>query len=136
MTFDRLVFWSGIWNIGLGLTLVTPRAAQLLGVQIPNPFWPLIVAGFLWYSSATLIVSSRDVRRFASIIYWEALTRFFAVTALLAYGFAYVGALPTALFAITDFAWGAIYIVGLRRVTGRSHASLLLDRAENAFPEN
>jgi amino acid permease len=86
MTFDRLVFWSGIWNIGLGLILVTPPAAQLLGVQIPNPFWPLIVAGFLWYSSATLIVSSRDVGRFASIIYWEALLRFFAVTALLAYG--------------------------------------------------
>ena len=64
MTFDRLVFWSGIWNIGLGLILVTPPAAQLLGVQIPNPFWPLIVAGFLWYSSATLIVSSRDVGRF------------------------------------------------------------------------
>ena len=84
MTFDRLVFWSGIWNIGLGLTLVTPPAAQLLGVHIPDPFWPLIVAEFLWYASATLIVSSRDVRRFASIIYWEALLRFFAVTALLA----------------------------------------------------
>jgi hypothetical protein len=127
MTFDRLVFWSGIWNIGLGLTLVTP-AAQLLGVQIPNPFWPLIVAGFLWYSSATLIVSSRDARRFATIIYWEALLRFFAVAALLAYGFTYVGLLPTALFAITDFAWGAICIVGVRRVTGRSHTSLLLNR--------
>ena len=125
MNFDRLVFWSGIWNIGLGLTLVTPPVAQLLGVQIPNPFWPLIVAGFLWYSSATLIVSSRDVGRFASIIYWEALLRFFAVTALLAYGFTYVGVLPAALFAITDFAWGAICIVGVRRVTGRSHTSLL-----------
>jgi hypothetical protein len=128
MPFDRLVFWSGIWNIGLGLTLVTPPAAQLLGVHIPNPFWPLIVAGFLWYTSVTLVVSSRDVRRFASIIYWEALLRFFAVTTLLAYGFTYVGVLPTALFAITDFAWGAVYIMGLRRVTGRSHMSLLLDR--------
>jgi hypothetical protein len=128
MPFDRLVFWSGIWNIGLGLTLVTPPAAQLLGVHIPNPFWPLIVAGFLWYTSVTLVVSSRDVQRFAAIIYWEALLRFFAVTTLLAYGFTYVGVLPTALFAITDFAWGAVYIMGLRRVTGRSHMSLLLDR--------
>ncbi len=127
MTFDRLVFWSGIWNIGLGLTLVTP-AAQLLGLQIPNPFWPLLVAGFLWYASATLIISSRDARRFASIIYWEALLRFFAVIALVAYGFTYVGALPTALLAITDFAWGVILIVGVRRVTGRSHTSLLLAR--------
>ncbi len=127
MTFDRLVFWSGIWNIGLGLTLVTP-AAQLLGLQIPNPFWPLLVAGFLWYASATLIIGSRDARRFASIIYWEALLRFFAVIALVAYGFTYVGALPAALLAITDFAWGVILIVGVRRVTGRSHTSLLLDR--------
>ena len=127
MTFDRLVFWSGVWNIGLGLTLITPPAARLLGVQIPNPFWPLIVAGFLWYSSATLIMSSGDVRRFACIIYWEALLRFFAVTALLAYGFTYVGVAPAALFAITDFAWGAVLIIGVRRVTGRSHTSLLLN---------
>ena len=57
MTFDRLVFWSGIWNIGLGLTLVAPPAAQLLGVQIPNPFWPLLVAGFLW-----VLVSDSDYK--------------------------------------------------------------------------
>jgi|APFre7841882630_1041343.scaffolds.fasta_scaffold57825_2 hypothetical protein len=127
MPFDRLVFWSGIWNVGLGLTLITPPITQLLGVQIPNPFWPWIVAGFLWYTSATLIVSSRDVQQFASIIYWEALLRFFAVAVLIVYGFTYVGVLPTALFAMTDFAWGAVYILGLPGVTGRSHASLLLN---------
>ena len=111
MTFDRLVFWSGIWNIGLGLTLVTPPAAQLLGVQIPDPFWPLIVAGFIWYASATLIVSSRDVGQFASIIYWEALLRFFAVTALLAYGFTYVGALyPDGAVGITLILHGALSV--------------------------
>ena len=32
------------------------------------------------------------------------------------------------LFAISDFAWGFIYVVGLQRVTGRSQASLLLNR--------
>lgn len=128
MTFDRVVFWSGVWNIGLGLTLITPPIMQLLGAQIPNPFWPWIVAGFLWYTSATLILSSRDVRHFTSIIYWEALLRFFAVVVLMAYGFTYLGAAPTVLFAITDFAWGVVYITGLRRVTGRSHASMLLNR--------
>jgi hypothetical protein len=128
MTFDRVVFWSGVWNIGLGLTLITPPIMQLLGAQIPNPFWPWIVAGFLWYTSATLIVSSRDARRFASIIYWEALLRFFAVAVLMAFGFTYLGVAPTLLFAITDFAWGVVYIIGLRRVTGRSHASMLLNR--------
>ena len=128
MTFDRLVFWSGVWNVGLGLTLITPPITRLLGVQIPDPFWPWIVAGFLWYTSATLIVSSRDVQQYASIIYWEALLRFFAVAVLTVYGFTYVGILPSALFAITDFAWGAVYVLGLPRVTGRSHASLLLNR--------
>ena len=120
MRFDRLVFWSGVWNVGLGLTLITPPSTQLLRVQIPNPFWPWIVAGFPWYTSATLIVSSRDVHQFASIIYWEALLRFFAVAALIVYGFTYVGILPTALFAITDFAWGAVYILELPRVTALS----------------
>ena len=128
MAFDRLVFWSGIWNIGLGFILVTPPITQFLGMHIPNPFWPWIVAAFLWYTSAVLILASRDVQQFASFIYWEALLRFLAVLILIAYGFTYIGVLATVLFAITDFAWGLCYIVGLPRVTGRTHASILLDR--------
>ena len=97
-------------------------------MQIPNPFWPWMVAVLLWYTSATLIISSRDVQVFASIIYWEALLRFAAVAALIVFGFKYVGALATVLFAVTDFAWGIFYIIGLRSITRRCHASLLLNR--------
>ena len=127
MTFDRVIFWSGVWNVGLGLVLVTPPVREFLGLKIPNPFWPSIVAAFLWYTAATLILSSRDIQVFASIVYWEALLRFAAVGLLVAYGFTYVGVLPTVLFAITDFAWGLVYIMGLHRLLGRSHASLLLN---------
>ena len=127
MTFDRVIFWSGVWNVGLGIILVTPPVREFLGLQIPNPFWPCIVAAFLWYTSATLIISSRDIQVFASIVYWEALLRFAAVGLLIAYGFKYLGVLPTVLFAITDFAWGLVYIVGLHRLLRRSHASLLLN---------
>ena len=123
-----MVFWSGVWNVGLGLVLVTPPIREFLGVQVPNPFWPSIVAAFLWYTAATLILSSRDVQIFAGFIYWEALLRFAAVALLVAYGFTYVGVVPTVLFAVTDFAWGLIYLIGLQRVTGRSHRSLLFDR--------
>jgi hypothetical protein len=128
MTFNRAVFWSGIWNVGLGFILITPSIWEALGVHIPNPFWPWIVAVFLWYTSATLILSSRDVQNFASIIYWDALLRFAAVIVLIAYGLRYVGVLASVLFAVTDFAWGVILIVGLLRLSGRSHASLFLDR--------
>ena len=130
MTFNRLVFWSGVWNIGLGIILVLPPVGALLGLQVPNPFWPWIVAGFLWYTSAALIISSRDIRRFASVVYWEALLRFFAVAVLITYGLKYVGVLPAALFAISDFTWGAVYLVGLRRVVYRSYLSLLLNRED------
>jgi hypothetical protein len=128
MTFNRLVFWSGIWNVGLGLILITPPITQFLGVHIPNPLWPWMIAAFLWFTSATLILSSCEVQNFASIIYWDALLRFSAAVILLAYGFKYLGVLPTVLFAITDFSWGVILIIGLQRATGRSHASLLLNR--------
>ena len=128
MMFERVVFWSGIWNIGLGLILITPPIREFLGLQVPNPFWPWVVAAFLWYTAATLILSSRDVRIFASVIYWEALLRFASVSFLVAYGFTYVGVVPTVLFAVTDFVWGLMYLIGLRRVTGRSQASLLFDR--------
>jgi hypothetical protein len=127
MMFERMVFWSGIWNVGLGLILITPPIREFLGLQVPNPFWPCIVAVFLWYTAATLIQSSRNVQIFASVIYWEAMLRFAAVGLLVAYGFTYVGVVPTVLFAVTDFVWGLVYLLGLRRVTGRSHASLLFD---------
>ncbi len=128
MPFNRAVFWAGVWNVGLGLILVTPPIREFLGVRIPDPFWPWLVAAFVWYTSATLVLSSRDVERFASIIYWEALLRFAAVIILMAYGLTYVGVLPSLLFAATDFAWGVVLVVGLRRLTGRSHSSLLLDQ--------
>ena len=131
MTFDRAVFWSGIWNVGLGLILITPPITDFLGVHIPNPFWPCIVAAFLWYTSATLILSSRDVQHFASIVYWQGLLRFAAVVVLIACGFKYIGALPTVLFAFSDFAWGVIYVVELQRVTGRSHASYTAFKARS-----
>ena len=83
MTFDRVIFWSGVWNVGLGLILVTPPVREFLGLQIPNPFWPSIVAAFLWYTAATLMLSSRNIQVFASVIYWEALLRFAAVGLLL-----------------------------------------------------
>ena len=47
MMFERMVFWSGIWNVGLGLILITPPIREFLGLQVPNPFWPCIVAVFL-----------------------------------------------------------------------------------------
>jgi hypothetical protein len=122
MPFNRVVFWSGIWNVGLGLILVTPPIREFLGVRIPDPFWPWIVAVFLWYTSATLILSSRDLQSFASIIYWEALLRFAAVVVLMVYGVTYVGVLPSLLFAATDLAWGVILIVGSQRASGRSHS--------------
>ena len=42
MTFNRAVFWSGIWNIGLGLTLIIPPITEFLGVQFPIrlAIWP------------------------------------------------------------------------------------------------
>ena len=126
--FNRVVFWSGIWNVGLGLILIAPPIREALGVRIPNPFWPWIVAAFLWYTSATLVLSSRDVQNFASIIYWEAVLRFAAVIILIAYGLTYVGVLSSVLFAASDFAGGVILIAGLRGLTGRSHLSLLLDQ--------
>ena len=37
MTFDRVIFWSGVWNVGLGLVLVTPPVREFLGLKISQP---------------------------------------------------------------------------------------------------
>ncbi|WP_417667179.1 hypothetical protein [Roseibium sp.] len=125
MTFSRGVFISGIWNIGLGIAVALPMFHDLLQMQIPNPLFAWIVAGLLWYTAATLIVSARDVRTFAPVIVWEAVLRFFAAGVLAVYGVQYLGLLPSVLMGFTDFAWGLFYLAGIRRHTSTPFRHLL-----------
>jgi hypothetical protein len=126
----RFVFWTGIYNAGLALILTFPPLYRALGLNIPAPLWGWLLGGFLAYTSAALILSSRDLRRRASSVYWEALLRYAAALLLVPAGlFGDLGLIAVPL-GLGDLAIGLFYMFGLPTHLGVSHRSLLLDHRD------
>ena len=121
------VFWSGIYNAGLALTLTFPPVYRWLGLNVPAPLWGWLVAGFLAFTSAVLILASRDLRRRAAFVYWESLLRYIAALLLIPAGlFGDLGLIAVPL-GLGDLAIGLVYMFGLPKELGVSHCALLCD---------
>jgi hypothetical protein len=97
-------------------------------MNICDPVWGWLIAGFLGFTSAVLILSSHDLHRRAKFVYWEALLRFIAALVLVSAGlFGDVGLIAVPL-GLCDLAIGLAYMFGLPKELGVSHADLLRDR--------
>lgn len=126
----RFIHWSGVYNAGLALLLLCPPAYRALGLNICSPVWGWLIAGFLAYTSAVLILSARRLRQRASLVYWEALLRFIACLVLVpAAVFSDIG-LIAALLGLGDLAIGLVYLLGLPQALAVSHQALLFDRID------
>jgi len=113
---SSFVFWTGIYNAGLASFLLFPPLYRPLGLNVCSPVWAWLVAGFLGFTSAVLVLSSRDLPRRATLVYWEAILRFVAALILM----------PAGLWG--DIMIGLVYVFGLTKELGASHEDLLLDR--------
>ena len=126
-TMKNFVFWSGVYNAGLALTLTCPPFYKLLGLNIPAPLWGWLLAGFLAFTSATLILSSRKLRQRATFVYHEAILRYIAALLLVTAGlFGDLGLIAVPL-GLGDLAIGLVYMFGLSKELGVSHCALLCD---------
>ena len=124
------VFWSGVYNAVLAFFLLFPPLYQALGLNVPAPLWGWLVAGFLAFTSAALILASRDLRRRASLVYWESLLRYIAALLLIPAGlFGDLGLIAVPL-GLADHGIGLIYMFGLPRELNVSHRALLCDQLE------
>jgi hypothetical protein len=124
------VFWSGVYNAGLALFLLCPPLYRAFGLGVPAPLWGWLLAGFLGFTSAVLILASRDLRRRASLVYWEALLRYTAALLLIPAGlFGDIGLIAVPL-GLGDLVIGLVYMFGLPRELALSHRALLCDRLE------
>ena len=122
------VFWSGVYNAGLALTLTFPLVYRWLGLNVPAPLWGWLIAGFLAYTGLVLIQATRDFRHRASFVYWESLLRYIAVLLLIPAGlFRDLGLIAVPL-GLVDLAIALVYMFGLHRESGVSHCALLCDR--------
>lgn len=124
------VFWSGLYNGGLALVLTFPPVYRALGLNVPTPLWGWLVGGFLAYTSAVLILASRDLRRRASLVYWESILRYVAALLLIPAGlFGDLGLIAVPL-GLGDFTIGLVYMFGLPKELRVSHHSLFCDRLD------
>lgn len=122
------IFWSGVYNAGLALLLSCPALYRAMGLTGLPAVWGWLIAGFLAFTSAVLIMSARDLPQRATLVYWEALLRYVAAIVLIPAGlFGDIGVIA-ALLGLGDLAIGLVYMFGLPRELGRTHVDLLLDR--------
>ena len=124
------VFWSGVYNAGLATLLLFPPVYGAINLYFCSPIWGWLIAGFLGFTSAVLILASRDLRRRASLVYWEALLRYVAALVLIPGGlFGDIGPIA-ALLGTGDLAIGLVYMFGLPAELGIGHKALLTDAVQ------
>ena len=129
LKMSQFVFWSGAYNAGLALFLLFPPLYRALGLYICAPVWGWLIAGFLAYTSAILIYSSRDLSRRAPLVYWESLLRYAAAILVIPAGlFGDIG-LIAVVMGLGDLAIGLVYMFGLAKELGVSHYALLSGEA-------
>jgi hypothetical protein len=123
---QKIVLLSGIWNLILG---VGSLASGLIKTENQSEmYFNCMTGAFLLFTSAVLIVASRNLEKYGTFVLWEGLLRFVAAVILLTIGLAVIG--NNAIFlGMTDALWGTAYSVGLPFVLKRSFKQILFDRS-------
>ena len=126
----NFVFWTGFYNILLGLGFLFPPLVDFLRVPVPESgVWVQLPATIVIFLGILLILCSRSLRHRASIVYWEGILRIVAFFLLTGYGFFGGLGISLALVGTVDLVIGLIYLFGLPRSLRVKGAQLLLDGA-------
>ena len=129
----KFVFWTGVYNILLGLGFLFPPLVDFLGVPAPESgVWVQLPAIIIIYLGVLLILCSRNLRSRASIVFWEGILRIVIFFLLAGYGFFGGLGISMALVGTVDLIIGLIYVFGLPRSLEVKGSQLLLDSVELA----
>lgn len=126
MSFDisRFVYWTGVYNLGLMLGVGISGFSPVFGIRFCSPAWALLIAGFLGFTAVVLLFSSRNLKLFAPLVFWEAILRFVAFAVIVPYGlFGDIGGMG-AVLGLGDLLIGLGYLHGLVRCLGFAWADL------------
>jgi hypothetical protein len=123
---QKIVLISGFWNLILGLGSLS--SGLLKSKNSTEIYFHCMVGVFLLFTSAVLIVASRDLQKYGTFVLWEGLLRFAAAGILLTIGLSAIG--NNALFlGMTDSVWGIIYSIGLPYILKKSFKQILFDQS-------
>lgn len=125
---SNVVIISGIWNFLLALAFIYPPFYHTLAVDLQQPSWGWLISAFLLYTAMVLIIGGNDVKRYGSIIVYEALLRFIAASILIHAGLFLNYGLILVLGGCVDILWGISYFIIIPRATQLSIKSLLLNK--------
>lgn len=124
---QKIVLISGLWNLILGLGSLGSGLLKS-DINSTDRYFSCMVGVLLLFTSAVLIVASRDLQKYATFVLWEGLLRFAAAGILLTIGLSAIG--NNALFlGMTDTVWGIIYSIGLPYVLKKSFKQILFDQS-------
>ena len=123
---QKIVLISGLWNLILGLGSLS--SGILKSENSSDTYFNSMVGVFLLFTSAVLIVASRDLQKYGTFVLWEGLLRFAAAGILLTIGLSAIG--NNAVFlGMTDTVWGITYAIGLPYVVKKSFKQILFDQS-------
>jgi hypothetical protein len=125
---SRIIRASGFWNMGLAITLFYPPLYLAMGLNLTQPVWGWMLAGFALYTGIILILGSRDLRIFGGIILWEGVLRFLGAAILTPAGLFFEYGWIVVVLGLTDLAWGIVFFAIVPRRTGLSVRDLLTGR--------
>ena len=128
----RFVFWTGVYNLVVGLSLLVPGLPGIFGISVPHPEgWLYLPLFFVLVFGSMVIVASRDLATRSSFVMWDGVGRVCALAA------AVVGdmGLGAVAFGLVDALIALIYFTNLPRFVGISFWSLLTG-AQSAAPAN
>ncbi len=126
MNVNKWVILSGYWNIGIAAFLLCPAFYKSFGLNLQQPLWGWLIAGFLLYTAATLILAGQDLRHYGTIVIYEALLRFSAAALLIPGGLWFGYGWLVVLLGLTDALWGYFYITRVPDAAERTLKQLLL----------
>jgi hypothetical protein len=119
---QKFVYWTGAFDFVVG---AATWAGAMSNPQ-PAQFVPLMTLGmFLMMAAALLMWASKDLGGRAPVVFWQGLVRLVAVISIFV-------AVPLGLsqtweygIAVFDGIIGITYVIGIKRFTGLSIASLM-----------
>lgn len=125
----KFVYWTGIYNIVLGLSFFIPGYFELIGFNTPTSlYWTLNLGFFVIFIGLTLVYCSRDLATRANLVYINAFLRIVGFCLLTGFGFFGDLGIMAGFAGFTDLVIGLVYLFGLPASQNKSHMDLLLDR--------
>ena len=124
----EFVFWTGVYDIVMGITLSCPWIVDSLGVKPPpSNFWLWLPAILVIYLGILLVLCSRNLAARGSLVYWEGILRIGGFFVFGGFGFFGDLGIMAGVIGIIDLAIGLVYLIGLPKALKTTSSSLLFD---------